>query len=234
MASIRCPHCGSPVMIRGNRWECGWCGDFGGISSLQPSEKAKLLQRAAPSISITVTVTDTGEAEAEAEETPRSFTRTELEDMVRRWDFSENEQACRDLLIAAFPAAAGYWSAQELSGMDVMDLLVETGARHPETAIEMMKLLLSTAERLLQDPETAAYLLGNVLYDLCLSGYIRPRLLEQLKTDDRLARQLFQSAYVGSPQEDILLSCAQLGEEELRQKLLDLLSGNPFPHDDLS
>lgn len=118
--------------------------------------------------------------------------------------------------------------------MDVMDLLVETGARNPETAIEMMKLLLSTAERRLQDPETAAYLLGNVLYDLCLSGYIRPRLLEQLKTDDRLARQLFQSAYVGSPQEDILLSCAQLGEEELRQKLLDLLSGNPFPHDDLS
>lgn len=234
MASIRCPHCGSPVMIRGNRWECGWCGDFGGISSLQPSEKAKLMQRAAPSISITVTVTDTGEAEAEAEETPRSFTRTELEDMVRRWDFSENEQACRDLLIAAFPAAAGYWSAQELSGMDVMDLLVETGARNPETAIEMMKLLLSTAESRLQDPETAAYLLGNVLYDLCLSGYIRPRLLEQLKTDDRLARQLFQSAYVGSPQEDILLSCAQLGEEELRQKLLDLLSGNPFPHDDLS
>lgn len=234
MASIRCPHCGSPVMIRGNRWECGWCGDFGGISSLQPSEKAKLLQRAAPSISITVTVTDTGEAEAEAEETPRSFSRTELEDMVRRWDFSENEQACRDLLIAAFPAAAGYWSAQELSGMDVMDLLVETGARNPETAIEMMKLLLSTAERRLQDPETAAYLLGNVLYDLCLPGYIRPRLLERLKTDDCLARQLFQSAYVGSPQEDILLSCAQLGEEELRQKLLDLLSGNPFPHDDLS
>ena len=221
-------------MIRGNRWECGWCGDFGGISSLQPSERAKLLQRAAPSISITVTVTDSGEEEAEAEETPRSFTRMELEDMVRRWDFSENEQACRDLLIAAFPAAAGYWSAQELSGMDVMDLLVETGARNPETAIEMMKLLLSTAESRLQDPETAAYLLGNVLYDLCLSGYIRPRLLERLKTDDCLARQLFQSAYVGSPQEDILLSCTQLGEEELRQKLLDLLSGNPFPHDDLS
>ena len=221
-------------MIRGNRWECGWCGDFGGISSLQPSERAKLLQRAAPSISITVTVTDSGEAEAETEETPRSFSRTELEDMVRRWDFSENEQACRDLLIAAFPAAAGYWSAQELSGMDVMDLLVETGARQPETAIEMMKLLLSTAESRLQDPETAAYLLGNVLYDLCLSGYIRPRLLERLKTDDCLARQLFQSAYVGSPQEDILLSCTQLGEEELRQKLLDLLSGNPFPHDDLS
>ena len=101
MATIRCPHCGSPVMIRGNRWQCGWCGDFGAISSLHPSEKAKLMQAATPSISFTITVADT--SDDEEEETPRSFSRTELEDMVRRWDFSENEWACRDLLIAAFP-----------------------------------------------------------------------------------------------------------------------------------
>ena len=31
MATIRCPHCGSPVMVRGNRWECGWCGDSGAL-----------------------------------------------------------------------------------------------------------------------------------------------------------------------------------------------------------
>ena len=42
MATIRCPHCGSPVMVRGNRWECGWCGDFGDISSLNRSERIKL------------------------------------------------------------------------------------------------------------------------------------------------------------------------------------------------
>lgn len=29
-----CPHCGSPVTIKGNRWECGWCGDHGDLSSL--------------------------------------------------------------------------------------------------------------------------------------------------------------------------------------------------------
>ena len=90
MATIRCPHCGSPVIIRGNRWECGWCGDFGGVSSLQPSEKAKLMQSATPSISFTITVTDTSDDE---EETPRSFSRSELEDMVRRWNFSEDEWA---------------------------------------------------------------------------------------------------------------------------------------------
>ena len=228
MVTIRCPHCGSPVIIRGSRWECGWCGDFGGISSLHPSEKAKLIQAASPTIQVTVTVTDTS-----AEDALRSFSRTELEDMVRRWDFSENEWACRDLLIAAFPEAVRHWSTEELSEMDAMDLLVETYEHDPETAIQMMKLLLDTAESHLQDPEAAYFLLGNELYDLCLSGYIRPMLLDHLKADDRLARQLFQSAYVGSPQEDILLSCSQMGERDLRQKLLDLLACNPFPHDEI-
>lgn len=228
MATIRCPYCGSPVMIRGSRWECGWCGDFGNISSLHPSEKAKLMQAASPTIQVTVTVTDTS-----AEEAPRSFSRTELEDMASRWDFSENEWACRDLLIVAFPEAVNRWSSEEFSEMDAMDLMVEIGERDPETAIQMMKLLLDTAEMHLQNPEAAYFLLGNELYDLCLSGYIRPKLLDHLKTDDRLARQLFQSAYVGSPQEDILLSCSQLGEKELRQKLLDLLACNPFPHDEI-
>ena len=231
MATFRCPHCGSPVMIRGNRWECGWCGDFGAISSLHPSEKAKLVQSATPSISFTITVADT--SDDEKEETPRSFSRRELGDMGGRGEFFESEWACRDLLIASFPEAVRCWSAEELSEMDAMDLLVETGEHNPETAIQMMKLLLDTAESHLQNPEAAYFLLGNELYDLCLSGYIRPRLLERLKTDDRLARQLFQSAYVGSPQEDILLSCSQLGERELRQKLLDLLGCNPFPHDEI-
>ena len=230
MATIRCPHCGSPVMIRGSRWECGYCGDFGSISSLHPSEKAKLMQATTPSIQVTITVTDTSDNQ---EAPPSRFSRSELEDMVRRWDLSENGQACRDLLIAAFPETASRWSVEELSEMDTSEFLVKTAEYDPETVIQMMKLLLDTAERHLQDPEVAEFLLGIELYDLCLSGYIRPRLLKHLKSDDRLARQLFQSAYVDSPQEDILLSCTQLGEEELRQKLLDLLAGNPFPHDDI-
>lgn len=152
MATIRCPYCGSPVMIRGNRWECGWCGDFGSISSLQPSEKAKLMQAASPTIRVTVTVTDTS-----AEEAQRSFSRTELEDMVRRWDFFENEWACRDLLIIAFPEAVRHWSTDELSQMDTIDLLVETGEYDPETTIQMMKLFLDTAESHLQEPDVAIF-----------------------------------------------------------------------------
>ena len=27
--TIRCPNCGSQAMVKGDEWECGWCGDHG-------------------------------------------------------------------------------------------------------------------------------------------------------------------------------------------------------------
>ena len=33
-----CPWCGSPVMIRGSQWECGWCGDSG-VLRREPVQK---------------------------------------------------------------------------------------------------------------------------------------------------------------------------------------------------
>ena len=96
-----------------------------------------------------------------------------------------------------------------------MDLLVETARRDPQTTLEMAKLLLSTAEEHLQSEEAANQLLGWDLYDLLASDVILPLLVEELKWDDRLARQLFQSAYVDRPQEAILNACGRLGEKEL-------------------
>lgn len=226
MATIRCPHCGSPVMIRGNRWECGWCGDFGGISSLHPSEKAKLMQSAPPSISFTITVTTT--SDDQEKDAPRSFSRSELEDMVRRWDFSENEWACRDLLIADFPDAVRRWTVEDLENMDTQELLCETGDSDPQAAVQMMKLLLETAENHLQEPEVAEQLLGWDMCDLCRNQFVQAPLLKQLKHDDRLARQLFQSAYVGDAQEDLLDACDWFGEVELKKHLYSLLTQNPY------
>ena len=37
---MRCPWCGSPVMIRGSSWECGWCGDFGSLQRT-PEKKSQ-------------------------------------------------------------------------------------------------------------------------------------------------------------------------------------------------
>ena len=42
MNTFRCPHCGSPVMIRGNWWECGWCGDSGYLAPHKRSEQNDL------------------------------------------------------------------------------------------------------------------------------------------------------------------------------------------------
>lgn len=36
---MNCPWCGSPVMIRGSSWECGWCGDFGSLQRT-PAKKS--------------------------------------------------------------------------------------------------------------------------------------------------------------------------------------------------
>lgn len=226
MATIRCPHCGSPVMIRDSRWECGWCGDFGSISSLQPSEKAKLMQ-AAPSVQITITVTGAEDGPDE-ENSPRSFSRAELEDMVHRWDFDKNEWACRDLLLAAFPDAVRRWSPEEQQNMLTMDVLLGVSEYDPHTAIRMMQLLLDTAEEQLTKREVAEQLFSWDLHDLLLSEDIQRLLLEELKWDDRLASQLFQSAYMGEPQESLLEVCDQLGETDLKTHLQALLTENPY------
>ncbi len=221
--AIRCPHCGSPVMIRGSRWACGYCGDFGSISSLHPSEKAKLMRAATPTVQVTITVTDTSNEEA-----PHNFSRSESEDMVRRWDFDENEWACRDLLIATFPEAVRFWTAEELSNMDTMELLGKVGEWKPEVGIQMMKFLLDTADRHLQEPEAAEQLLENDLYELCQNQTVQPKLLAQLKADEHLVRQLFQSAHAGDLQENILEACDWFGESALKEHLQTLLTENPY------
>lgn len=221
--AIRCPHCGSPVMVRGSRWECGWCGDFGSISSLHHSEKAKLMQAATPTIQFTVTVTDSSDEEA-----PRNFSRNELEDMVRRWDFEENEWACRDLLIAAFPEAVSRWTAEELEGMDTMDLLSKTGEKDPEAAIDMMKLLLDTVRDKLREKEVAYQFLGWDMDGILRDQFVQGALLQRLKTDDRLAEQIFRCACWDTGQKMLYEACDWFGEPELKEKLRSLAEKNPY------
>lgn len=94
--------------------------------------------------------------------------------------------------------------------------------------IQMIKFLLDTANRHLQEPETAEQLLGNDLYELCRTQVAQPKLLAQLKADEHLVRQLFQSAYAGDLQEDILEACDWFGESVLKEHLQTLLTGNPY------
>ena len=74
----------------------------------------------------------------------------------------------------------------------------------------------------------AEQLLGWDMCDLCRNQFVQAPLLKQLKHDDRLARQLFQSAYVGGTQEDLLDACDWFGEAELKMHLYSLLTQNPY------
>lgn len=55
---------------------------------------------------------------------------------------------------------------EELEEMDGMDLLLETGHCNPETALEIVKLLLNTAEGHPRDKEVANQLLGRDMHDM--------------------------------------------------------------------
>lgn len=214
--AICCPHCGSPVMIRGSRWECGWCGDFGALSSLHPSERAKLDD----TIRVTVTVTVT---EPE-EESPKKLTPEELEVMVRQWDFTDNEDAIRDLLLAAFPEAAPYVEADDLGAEELLGAAYE---KNPDLAVQMWRKVLDVAQGHLQEPERAEYLLYDLMGDVWCGSISLWFILKAMKQNENFARQVFESAYVGYPQEELLKACDDSGEPELKAKLTSLLEKNP-------
>ena len=214
--AIRCPHCGSPVRVRGSRWVCGWCGDFGALSSLPASERAKLDD----AIRVTVTVTAT---ESE-EESPKKFTPEELEAMVRRWDFTENEDAIRDLLLATFPEAAAYDEADSLGAEELLGAIYE---KNPDLAVEMWRKVLDVAQEHLQELERAEYLLCDLTGDVWYGSISLWFILKAMKQDEAFAHKVFDSAYVGHPQEELLKACDASGETELKAKLTALLNINP-------
>ena len=214
--AICCPHCGSPVRVRGNRWECGWCGDFGALSSLPASERAKLDGTDRITVTITVTVPD--------DEAPKEFTQAELEAMVRRWDFTENKDAIRDLLLATFPEAAAYDEADSLGAEELLGAIYE---KNPDLAVEMWRKVLDVAQEHLQELERAEYLLCDLTGDVWYGSISLWFILKAMKQDEAFAHKVFDSAYVGHPQEELLKACDASDETELKAKLTALLNINP-------
>ena len=214
--AICCPHCGSPVRVRGNRWGCGWCGDFGALSSLPASERAKLDGTDRITVTITVTVPD--------DEAPKEFTQAELEAMVRRWNFTENKDAIRDLLLATFPEAAAYDEADSLGAEELLGAIYE---KNPDLAVEMWRKVLDVAQEHLQELERAEYLLCDLTGDVWYGSISLWFILKAMKQDEAFAHKVFDSAYVGHPQEELLKACDASGETELKAKLTALLNINP-------
>lgn len=62
------------------------------------------------------------------------------------------------------------------------------------------------------------------MYDLCQNQFVQAPLLKQLKDNDRLAGQLFQSV----SQEALLEACDWFGELKLEEHLQELPNVNPY------
>ena len=196
-------------MVRGQSWECGWCGDAGWL----PAQESVTIPLRVPVVDNTPP--------------PRRYTAAELAERIACWDLDETPQACRDLLLAVFPAAARARSEEELQALAAADLIEEAAETDPETAVRMMQLLLDTAEPQLHRPETAEQLLDDELYGLCCCTTAQPTLLDHLAREERLRRQLFGSAFVGGAQEALLDACDWLGETTLKAQLQAILRENP-------
>ena len=128
---MRCPCCGSPVMIRGNLWECGYCGDSG---CYVPEEQDLDFS---VSVEIDPDFWDQGDpmdpeilGEAEA---------------IRKLQASEDDGCfddhCRDILMNHYPEAFRNFSKKDLCCFVLSDFLEEN--LRPEQAEQAYDLLSS-------------------------------------------------------------------------------------------
>lgn len=150
--------------------------------------------------------------------------RTAAQEAVARWDFSQLPMACRDLVLAAFPQAAGPWTQEELVDLDLPDLFGALYPQDPALVLAMWRLLLDTAP--LNEPEAAEYLLYDAMELVWLgaeNASLSP-ILQTLAAEPVFARQVFLAAYTGLPQQTLLDHCR---DPQAKQTFLSLLTDNP-------
>ena len=85
-----------------------------------------------------------------------------------------------------------------------------------------MKLLLDTVGDKLQEREVAYQFLGGDMDGLLRDQFVHGPLLQRLKTDDRLTRQIFRCACWDTGQKMLCEACDWFGEPELKKKLQGL------------
>lgn len=213
---MRCPTCGDPVEIRGDRWECGWCTDFGLLSrsvSAPPKEITFNLTFSAP--------WDEDDAEEPA---PPRISADEARKRLSKGKFSGAEDICLVILADAYPEELSEDDLDAVSWHHVLDSLM---AEDTEKGIQMWRTLLDAAMPALRsDPSTAEYL----LYDWSAlnnpSDAVAEAFVAALE-DETLVKQVFGSAYVGTLPLTLLHLCSDFGHPETARRCLQTALQNP-------
>ena len=149
--------------------------------------------------------------------------------LLAQGKFPDYEDICREVLLVEYPEEVPHESAQDFDDLSWESILDDVYASNTAKGIQMWRRLLDIAEPSLKtDAKTAEKLLPDWDWlDSPSHDQVLLLLLTALN-DDRFVSQLFESAYIGRLQLDVLNACRSCGQEELGKHCLELALKNPY------
>lgn len=147
--------------------------------------------------------------------------------LLAQGEFPDYEDICREILLVEYPEEVPHETAEDFDELSWESILDDVFASNTAKGIQMWRRLLDIAEPSLKtDAETAEKLLPDWDWlDSPSHDQVLP-LLGALD-DERFVSQLFESAYIGRLQLDVLNACRSCGQEALGQHCLELALKNP-------
>ena len=147
--------------------------------------------------------------------------------LLAQGKFPDYEDICRKILLVEYPEEVPHETAEDFDELSWNDILDDVFASNTTKGIQMWRRLLDIAEPSLKtDPKTAEELLPD--WDWLESPTDDQALPLLVALDDeRFVSQVFESAYIGRLQLDVLNACRSCGQEELGQHCLELALKNP-------
>lgn len=150
------------------------------------------------------------------------------ERLLAQGEFPDYEDICREILLVEYPEEVPHESAEDFDELSWESILDDVFSNNTAKGIQMWRRLLDIAEPSLKtDAKTAEKLLLDWDWlDSPSHDQVLP-LLGALD-DERFVSQLFESAYIGILQLDVLNACRSCGQEELGKHCLELALKNPY------
>ena len=149
------------------------------------------------------------------------------ERLLAQGEFPDYEDICREILLVEYPEEVPHETAEDFDELSWESILDDVFASNTAKGIQMWRSLLNIAEPSLKtDAKTAEKLLPDWDW-LDSPSHDQVLLLLTALNDDRFVSQLFESAYIGRLQLDVLNACRSCGQEALGQHCLELALKNP-------
>ena len=139
----------------------------------------------------------------------------------------ETAEPWNAVLLRAFPDAVEAWDLDELRAMSAGEIIQRAYREDAPTGAAMWQTLLDAEKPDLQKAEAAEELLGGCCpYQ---EAWEPPTALLDALADETFASMVFQSAYVGVEQLNLLEAARDCGRNADAARFLALLAANPFP-----